>query len=288
MTIYLSAEVVSGLGEDTFWLWFKREFPQSQFDLPTERKPSDIVLRYATLGPTHMKGKIVALLWELYPEMKVKLHSNEWDHKIAKIMECAKESQYRTVSSPVMKKYYEHLGEVDVLPIGVNADLFKPFRDRYELRKKHNLPIDGQIGFWCGTTHPMKGFNKLMDWVKEHPDIYWIIVWKQRSEAPNWYTRFSMWLKRRFRSYTQISQQTLAELMNASNFFLVTGLLEPFFMVEWEAMACNLPAVFVPDCKKEFTPSSNPRDDVFAKGWDRESAKKTWVKYLSDREVSLE
>jgi len=287
MTVYLSPEHLSGLGEDTFWTWFQREFSSSKVMLPNKLNDTDIVLRYSVLGPINTSGKAVALLWELLPEMKVKLHSNVWDDRIRKIMQCAKESQYRTIASPIMKEYYEEFGEVDVIPLGVNTDLFKPIVDKEMLRKKYSLPLDRKIGFWCGTTHPMKGFNKLCEWAKEHPEIYWIIVWKQKSETPNLYVQFKMRLEKRFRSYTHVSQQTLAELMNAADFFLVPGMLRPFFLVEWEAMACDLPPVIIGEQPKDFVPSNHPRNDIFRMKWDRKTARKTWEKYLTSKGVMM-
>ena len=81
-------------------------------------------------------------------------------------------------------------------------------------------------------------------------------------------------------NYTLVDQQQLSELMACSDFFLCCGLLRPFFMVEWEAMACNLPMVILDDMKKDFVPSANPREDIFRLGWDRKTAIKTWKKYL--------
>lgn len=287
MTVYLSPEQITGLGEDTFWTWFRREFPLSRFMLPNKLNNTDIVLRYSVLGPIHCSGKAVALLWELHPEMKAKLGSNVWDYRIHKIMQCAKESQYRIVTSPIMKEYYEKFGEVDVIPLGVNTDLFKPIPDKEMLRKKYRLPLDRKIGFWCGTTHPMKGFDKLCKWAKEHPEIYWVIVWKQRSETPNLYMQFKMWLGHRFRSYIHVSQQTLAELMNASDFFLVPGLLRPFFLVEWEAMSCDLPSVIIGEQPKDFVPSNHPRKDVFRLKWDRKNVRMTWEEYLTSKGIMM-
>jgi len=287
MTVYLSPEHLSGLGEDTFWTWFQREFPSSKVMLPNKLNDTDIVLRYSVLGPINTPGKAVALLWELLPEMKVKLNSNLWDDRIRKINQCAKESQYRTIASPIMKEYYEDFGEVDVIPLGVNTDLFKPIPDKEMLRKKYSLPLDRKIGFWCGTTHPMKGFDKLREWAEEHPDIYWIIVWKQKSETPNLYVQLKMRLEKRFRSYTHVSQQTIAELMNAADFFLVPGMLRPYYLVEWEAMACDLPPVVIGEQPKDFVPSNHPREDIFRLKWDRKTARKTWEEYLTSKGVNV-
>ena len=76
--IYLNAEVISGLGEDTFWTWFKREFPTSSFDKPKTLTEKDIVLRYSTLGPLNVfPVKTVAFLRsvEQNPEFAI-AHNN--------------------------------------------------------------------------------------------------------------------------------------------------------------------------------------------------------------------
>lgn len=275
--IFLNAEVISGLGEDTFWTWFKREFPNSAFAIPQVMAPNDVVLRYSTLGPLNVyPSKSIALLWELIPEMKEVFNSNIWDEKIDKINNAAKYSTYRVVATPLAKKYYEEFGSVDVIPIGVDTDLFKPLGDKIALRNKYNLPIDKKIGIWAGTTHPMKGFERLNKYAQENIDTYWIIVWKQHSEA-GYLNGASNFIK--------ISQQQLVELFNAADFYLSCGMLKPFYMIEWEAMACNLPMVILDGMKKDFVPSQNPRDDIFRLGWDRKSVKLTWEKYFYERGI---
>ncbi len=269
--IYLSAEVVSGLGEDTFWLWFSREFPNSTFDKPSNINLTDKILQYSTLGSSPFPDNTIGLLWELYPEMKKVLGSSQWDSIIQKVMDCARTSKYKTVSSELMLEFYREYGKIDILPIGVNTDLFQPL-NRKELRDKYKFPQGKQIGFWCGTNHPMKGYDKLVQWQQFHPNVQFIVVWKQKEESGN--CPFA-------RNFTHISQQQLAELMNCSDFFLSTGLLRPFFMVEYEAMACNLPFVFTNyGLQKDFKPSPNPRNDIFERGWDRVTARKIWEQYL--------
>jgi glycosyltransferase involved in cell wall biosynthesis len=275
--IYLNAEVVSGLGEDTFWTWFKREFPTSSFDEPKNLTDKDIVLRYSTLGPLDVfPAKTVALLWELYPEMKEKLVSNEWDAKLESVYRCAKFSTYRTVASHLTVAPYERYGTVDVIPIGVDTDLFRPIPEKDALRDKYNIPRNKRVGIWCGTLHPMKGYTKLLEFAKSNHDIHWIIVWKQKSEAGHLDGATNL---------TLVAQDVLVELINAADFYLCSGLLSPFYMIEWEAMACNLPLVILGDAKKDFAPSENPRDDIFALGWDRKSVKKKWENYLMRRGI---
>jgi len=275
--IYLNPEVVSGLGEDTFWTWFEREFPSASFKMPKHLRDEDVILQYSTLGFANRAGKSIGLLWELYPEMKEQFKSTEWDAHLAKVYECARFSTYRTVTSRLMIPFYEQFGTVDVLPIGVNTDLFKPLPDKMGLREKHNIPKNRTVGMWCGTTHPMKGLDRLLGFAKLNPDIYWIIVWKQPSEAGHLGGASN---------FVKVSQETLCELMNCADFFLCSGTLRPFYMVEWEAMACNLEMRILDNMPKDFVPSSKPRDDLFRLNWDRKSAKKLWADYLARKGIT--
>jgi hypothetical protein len=277
--IYLNPENVSALGDDTFWTWFKREFPSSRFGIPKRLGPHDIILQYSTMGFTNVAGKSLALLWELYPEMKVVFQSNEWDHILAKVYECAKLCTYRTAPTMGSAKYYKDIGVTDLLPIGVDTDLFKPAEDKWGLRQKYGIPQDAEVGFWGGTTHPMKGYDRLFEYAKQHPEIHWICIWKWREEAGN---------LQGAHNYVQVNQKMLSELMGCCDFALFTGRLSTYYMIEWEAMATGLTVRFCDDIMfpRDFTPSSNPRDDVMRYKWDRRSAKKIWAEYLEKRGVS--
>lgn len=246
--IYLSPQVRSGLGEDTFWTWFHREF-KSSFDVPSEINANDVVLQYSTLGASRVKGgKKVALLWELHPEM-VKRGMGGADVMPA-IRECEALSDFRVIASPIMAEFY---ADAKVLPIGVDTDLFKPMQG---MKEKHGI-CAGEYGFWSGTSHPMKGSDRI--------NVPCIRVPKKPPKP----------------------QKVLAELMNCADYLLVCSRLRPFFMVEWEAMACGLPVRNISGLEKDFVPSSNPRDDVFRLGWSRHQAKELWRDFLQN-EVGCE
>lgn len=271
--IYLSAENPSSLGEDTFWTWFHREVePDSTFARPTALSPRDILLQYSTLGASSFPDNTVALLWELHPEMKVRLESREWDGVIRRIEDCARSAKRKTVSSKLMLPFYACVGSVDYLPIGVDTVLFRPM-DKKSLRAKYGIPENKTVGLWCGTTHPMKGFDRLVQWKDANPGIHWIVVWKSEREAGN---------LPESTSFIQVTQPILAELMNCADFFLSCGRLRPFFLVEYEAMSCNLPIVIFGNEEKDFLPSPNPRMDIFERGWDRISAGRAWKNYLAE------
>jgi hypothetical protein len=268
---------MSGLGEDTFWTWFKREFPSSSFTVPRKLKDDDIILRYSTLGFLPVEGEQLALCWELYPQMKELFSSNQYDAILEKVFECARYSTYRTVATETSIADYKQFGSVDVIPIALNTDLYKPLDNKEELRKKYNLPLNKEIGIWIGTCHPMKGYSKLLKYASDNPHIYWIIIWKWDGE--------SMPMKGAS-NFIKIPQVQINELLNAADFFASTNRLKSFFMAEWEAMASNIPFKFIGNSSNvEFIPSANPRNDVFAKGWDRMSAKKKWETFLDKRGI---
>jgi glycosyltransferase involved in cell wall biosynthesis len=274
--IYLNAEVVSGLGEDTFWKWFKREFPNSSFSVPKKLEKEDILLRYSTLGFLPITGKQVALCWELYPEMKRVFNSCQWDDRLSLVYQTARYSTYRTVATEYSVKDYETYGSVNVIPIGVDSDLFKPIPEKEALRNKFGIPQNKTIGIWVGTLHPMKGFSELLKYASSNPEIYWIIVWKWEQEAG---------MLEGVSNFVKVPQDTLCELINASDFMLFTSRLKPFYMAEWEAMSCNVPIIFAGEKNREFDVCTNPRDTLFKLGWDRKSVKKMWENFLSERGV---
>ncbi|MEG2379087.1 MAG: hypothetical protein RSB77_02585 [Bacilli bacterium] len=274
--IYLNCEIKSGLGEDTFWTWFEREFPNSSFEVPKKLNDEDILLRYSTLGFLPIEGKQIALCWELYPEMKETFKSDMFESRMNKVLETARYSTYRAVATEETVKNYKKFGNVQVIPIGVNTDMYKPLDDKKALRKKYNLPQNKKIGIWIGTTHPMKGFSNVIKYAALNPDIEWILIWKWEREALE---------IENAHSYVQIPQNEICELLNCADLFLSTSQLKPYYMAEWEAMATNIPFVFYGNVEREFIPSKNPRNDVMKMGWDRKSTKKKWETFFKENGV---
>lgn len=274
--IYLNCEVKSGLGEDTFWTWFEREFPGCSFEIPKKLNPEDIVLRYSTLGFLPIEGKQMALCWELYPEMKELFKTEQFDARMSKVMNTARYATYRSVATEETVKNYRQFGNVQIIPIGVDTDLYRPLDNKEELRKKYNLPLDKKIGIWIGTTHPMKGFSKVIDYATLNSEIEWIFVWKWEPEALE---------IENSRNFVKIPQRQICELLNCADFFLSTSQLKPYYMAEWEAMATDIPFVFYGNVEREFIPSEHPREDVFKLGWNRDNVKKIWEKFFEENGV---
>jgi hypothetical protein len=273
--IYLSPVVKSGYGEETFWVWFERVFLNTSFQLPNSYDKSDVLLRYSTKGPLHTApAKSIALCWELLPEMKVVLNSNEWDDVIKTTYETAKSTERITVASRFSVPYYSDFGKVDILPIGVDTDLFKPRTDeeKYNLKLKYNVPLDKEVGFWCGTTHPMKGFQNVQKYVNENPDIYWIIVWY--SSEGNFIGLGQQ--------HSLVNQSTMSELMGLSDFQLSASMLRPYYIIEYEGMSCNLKQRKILNIEKDFETGNNPREAIFENKWDRHTCKTVWHNYINE------
>lgn len=268
--IYLKAENASSLGEDTFWTWFHREFPKSSFQVPATIGPRDAVLQYSTMGASHVRGgKRVALLWELHPELIEQKVPGKWDEPMRRISECALTSDYRVVATPFVQGYYAQYGQLHCLPIAVDGEIFKP-RDKAAMREKHRLPKDKRLAFWGGTTHFMKGFDRVLEYAQANPDVHFVCAWKKAGGHFRGHT-----------NVTAVRQDVLAELMCACDFQVVAGRLRPFYMIEWEAMACDVPVVNISGLQKDFEPGDHPREDVEARGWLRVQAKGTWADFLT-------
>lgn len=280
--IYLVCQIKSGLGEDTFWTWFEREFPNHKFIsqpiIPLEfDEDKDCIIVYSLMGPIinpyNKKYKAFCLAWELYCEMKLMLKSNMWDTIIEKTRDCAKCAVETLVATDFAIDAYADCSLISKMQLGLDTNVFKEFDNetKLKLKMKYNIPLDKKVGYWGGTNHAMKGFDRLLDYAAENPDIYWIIVWKQQSDRG--YTPLGI----SHVEYVHIPQQQINELMNCADFFLCTSRLRPYYMTELEAMSANLPFVFTETIEKDFIPSNSPRQDIFKYNWDRNTVKQKWI-----------
>ena len=250
--IFLNPEIRSGLGEDTFWTWFAREVG-AEFDLPKRIGAQDIVLHYSTMGKPEFPSNTVSLLWELYPEMALRLGA-KYPKKMRKI-KGSFSARWATCPTHYSRAFYSK--NTTILPIGVDTNLFKPALSKTELRAKHGYASSDKIAFWSGQTHPMKGPELREKWAAENPD--WKLISRPRENV--------------------ISQEDLAELMQISDGFLNTSRLIPLYMVEWEALAVGLPFIQAGGVEREFDPKS-PREFVMETHWSRDQAKVLWQEYV--------
>ncbi len=270
--IYLNPQVRSGLGEDTFWTWIKRELGEAaQWGEPVVLRRGDVLLQYSTKGPPTCQreagSRALALCWELHPEMARMMSGHPqrpaWNRTIESIRQCAASCDEITVASSLMVDDYSGLGPVKVLPLGVDDELFCPQQQR------------GNAVFWCGTSHAMKGGAKVIQWANDHPGEELIVVHKTAGEQLTG-------LPGHVQQHIHIGQRAMANLMGRCDRFLVSGLLRPYFLVEWEAMAAGLRPVMLANLEKDFSPGSNPRADVQDLQWSRRKAIGLWRTWLAE------
>jgi hypothetical protein len=205
--------------------------------------------------------------------MKIVLNDSSWDNKIQTTYDTARASDRITVASKFSVPFYEKFGKVDIVPIGVDTSLYRPFspEEKYNLKLKYNVPLDKEVGFWCGTMHKMKGIQNVQKYANENPNIYWIIVWYPTQGS----------FVGQGQQHVLVKQNKMAELMNLADFQLSASILRPYYIIEYEGMSCNLKQRKIVDIEKDFEVGDNPRDQIFEHGWDRHTAKITWQNYIN-------
>ncbi len=120
----------------------------------------------------------------------------------------------------------------NIIPLGLDDELFSP-GDKAGMRIKYNLPKDKPIGIFVGNMSSVKGWDVVEPIIREHKDIHWILVSKNTEayDAPN------------TTCFSKISQSTLAELHQASDFFILGSPTETQCLAALEAGLCDIPII---------------------------------------------
>jgi hypothetical protein len=251
--IFLVPEVASGLGEDTFWTWAQREMG-GILENPKKLEKGDIVLHYSTMGTPIHPEQTIALLWELYPEMSLRLGTTYLRRNLK--LRRSFSARWATCPTHYSRAFYSK--DTVVLPIGVNTELFKPAEDKALVRRELGLDVDSKYVLWAHQNHVMKGPDLRDDWLDKNPD--WKVI-KFEREKP-------------------ISQELLAKYMQAADASLNTSRLVPLYMVDWEALAAGLPFIEGGGVQRELPREFKPREFVFNAGWSRVDARDQWLQYI--------
>lgn len=251
--LFLNPEILSGLGEDTFWTWILREL-KAEVGVPKKIQKRDIILHYSTMGKPLHASNTVSLLWELYPEMSLRLGTNF--KKKQKLIDASCNARWATVPTHYCRAFYSR--DTDVLPIAVDENLFAPSEAKEATRIKLGLnPVQKYI-FWGGGSHEMKGRDLRDAWLKNNPD-YQLLFADKNNPLP---------------------QNDVSQLMQAADGILNTSRLVPLFMIDWEALACDLPIVEGGGVKRDLPLHYSPREFVKNSGWFRSDAIVTWAEYI--------
>lgn len=112
----------------------------------------------------------------------------------------------------------------EIIPIGVDSDLFKP-------TKKTST---NRTGIFVGAFNEVKGWSDILRIIQKRRDIHFILVSKYSDgicQEPNTTT------------YNQISQPKISELINQADFFILGSPVETQCLSAIEAALCDKPII---------------------------------------------
>lgn len=140
-------------------------------------------------------------------------------------------ADFRVTNSNLTASSYPEY-EFEKIPIGVNETLFSP-GDKKAEREKYEIPADKRVGIFVGDLSEVKGWAKVRSVIENHPEILWIVVSKddKKYETPN------------VKMFNKISQETLATLHRAADFFILGSPVETQCLAAIEACFTNIPVI---------------------------------------------
>ena len=207
------------------------------------------------MGAPRFPGNTISLLWELYPEMTLRLGTKF--KKRQKLIDASLSARWATVPTHYCRALYSR--DTTVLPIAVDSDLFAPSKNKLETKKELGLNPEQKYIFWGGGSHEMKGRDLRDSWLLQNPDFKLLLADKDNP----------------------LPQSQVSKLMQASEGILNTSRLVPLFMIDWEALACDLPIIEGGGVKRDVPLKYSPRKFVEESGWFRKDALVAWDSYLS-------
>lgn len=166
--------------------------------------------------------------------------------------------------------------DFEVIPVGVDSDLFKP-RNKHDLRKKYGFGKE-RIGIFVGSFSEVKGWSKVTRCFKKFPNFTWIAVSKynENYEAPNVHV------------FNKVSQEKLSELLNCADFFIIGSPVETQCLAAVEANLCNLPVVMpLVGIYRDFTSEERKRVGLFTDNLE-EGVEKIFDLKLKPRDLIIE
>jgi glycosyltransferase involved in cell wall biosynthesis len=127
---------------------------------------------------------------------------------------------------------------IDVIPNGVETDLFKPFPSNSERDNKFRLITVSRLINRKGIDHILKALSELED-----NDITLLVVGTGSYESYLKKMCHKLGLDNVVTFYGYCPREKLPELYNKADVFILPSLAESFGIVFAEAMACGLPVI---------------------------------------------
>mgnify|MGYP004003773073 FL=1 len=183
----------------------------------------------------------------------------------------------------------------EVIPVGVNHKLFRPM-DKNRLRQKWKIDSDAKVGIFVGALDSVKGWPSVMAVIDKLSDHKWIIVSKYDCKYSH----------ENVSQFNKVDQETLCELLNCADFFILGSTVETQCLAAIEAALCGLPVVmnrvgifkdipedklvrlgiFGPDFEagverlKDF--QFSPRETILEYAYTVDQTKTSWHRFLCD------
>ena len=219
-------------------------------------KGSDITHFFNYIVPPFVHGKKVVtihdMVYKAFPETmnsKTRILLNLAMNKSMKHADVVvTDSEFSR--SEIIKYFPQYRDKVEVVPCGVDCDMFKPIQDRSIIEKvKANHNIKGKYFLYLGTLEPRKNLTRL---VKAYE-----ILSRRKEDCPllvlaggkGWLydeifeevNKSGLGDKVIFTQY--IPGEEICPLMNGAEAFVFPSLYEGFGMPPLEAMACGTPVI---------------------------------------------
>jgi D-inositol-3-phosphate glycosyltransferase len=138
---------------------------------------------------------------------------------------------------------------VDVVPCGVNLDLFRPV-DRSKARGQLGLDRDGLVVLYVGRFSPLKGIDRLLEAMacfEDHRRRRLVIVGGDGDQTPEhqalWRLSRELGVQELVTFAGRIEQKRLPLYYSAADVLVVPSRYESFGLVALEALACGTPVV---------------------------------------------
>jgi len=146
--------------------------------------------------------------------------------------------------------YYAEPDRVEVIPPGVDHELFSP-GDRGRNRRRLGLPVDGAVLLFVGRIQPLKGVDRALRCLAALPDrraILVVIGGPSGADGESEVARLralaqKLGIVERVRWVSPQPHGTLTSWYRAADVCLVPSRTESFGLVALEAAACGIPVV---------------------------------------------
>lgn len=287
--------------EETFWSVLADKLENTSTielhgfkkDLSSEiaRINPDILIHNSVLGAIDRpkKTKSIVLLQDNFVEMD-KILPKSWKEKLKKLLteknfysEMIRQQRQAMVEADkvvaVSRSVADSYGVgAEIIPIGVNADIFKPLDNKDSLRRVYGLPKNKQICIFVGSQHSVKGFDLLEKEVRSNKDKYYIIVLKDDVLPRHKFSNASY--------FNKIPQEELCRLYNCADEYVGFSRVETLWLAPIEAMFCGVPVrVTSVGLFANWTPNNeDPRAEGFKLGLDQETMITKWDNLISSVE----